>query len=146
MSNHTSGKIGVGAIDVKSGPHKAFALWADKVKMGEKGTAICLFSPVDKVTKQDEANAQRIETLWNALDGVDTEDIGNIVQIGRIMQKMSADMPADEIERYVVHGAEMEGWLRKLDAIFHHATDCVDGLMAGDIRDLLKKMEDTHDR
>ena len=30
-------------------------------------------------------------------------------------------------------------WLEKLDAIFHHPTDCVDGLMAGDLRDFLTR-------
>jgi hypothetical protein len=69
--------------------------------------------------EEHDANMDRGEALWNAADGMTTE----------------------EAVRYLEHGPKMEAWLRKLDAIFHHETDHVDALMAGEIRDLLAKLE-----
>lgn len=45
----------------------------------------------------------------------------------------------DKVLRLKSDLAEAVAWLERLDAIFHHPTNCVDALMAGDIRDFLTR-------
>jgi len=78
-----------------------------------------------------EEAAKRVRFLNGGTDEDTEARLGKMADIGAQMLKENTALKSDL--------AEAMTWLERLDAIFHHPTDCVDGLMAGDIRDFLTK-------
>ena len=87
------------------------------------------------------ANAERITALWNASDGMSTHTVINHIVRGMAIEKLSKEMDADKIAKYIEHGAEMESvlryWANNIPGSYPTMA------IIGRAKDLLKKLEAT---
>lgn len=92
---------------------KALGIFQDSVQDGQQVDAICLITPLDCLTEQDQINAKRIVECVNACEGLDNpaefiqeyeealkKSVDGILQIGtkRLAEAIQASRTADALK------------------------------------------------
>ena len=86
------------------------------------------------INHKDHQKASAIIDRVNACAGMEDDMVKDLQSI--------LIVSGGELVKSRTELADATAWLEKLDTIFHHPTDCVDGLMAGDLRDFLAKRKE----
>lgn len=104
---HSKGKV---AVTHSHGIKSSSSNISPSYQLHQRGT-------YENDCKTMQANCKRIEAFWNAFDGISTHDAVNLIHMALAMKEASKDVPVDQIEKYIRHGAEMEDILKDLNKV-----------------------------